>query len=133
MSLFHLIPSLIQPARTCTTPRNSEQHPTTRPQFEINETPEAWALSVYMPGVSKENLEFSIEETQVRIAGKRTAKQNPEWNSLYRETSDTDFELVLSHDNAVDTEKIHAEMKDGVLRASLPKAAAIKPRRIAVN
>ncbi|HUL53720.1 MAG TPA: Hsp20 family protein [Opitutaceae bacterium] len=30
-------------------------------------------------------------------------------------------------------EKIHAELKDGILRVSLPKAEAIKPRKIAVN
>ena len=40
---------------------------------------------------------------------------------------------MLEHDNAIDVEKIHAELTDGVLRVSLPKTAAIKPRKIAVS
>jgi len=40
---------------------------------------------------------------------------------------------VLTHDNAVDTDKIAAELRDGVLRVSLPKVEAVKPRKIAVN
>lgn len=40
---------------------------------------------------------------------------------------------MLQHDNCIDVEKIHAELKDGVLRISLPKAEAIKPRKVTVN
>jgi HSP20 family protein len=40
---------------------------------------------------------------------------------------------VLSHDNTVDTGKIVAEMKDGILRLSVPKAESAKPRKIAIS
>ena len=36
------------------------------------------------------------------------------------------------HDNTFDAEKVHAELRDGVLRVTLPKAEALKPRKIAV-
>ena len=36
------------------------------------------------------------------------------------------------HDNAVDADKARAELKDGVLRLSLPKAESRKPRKIAI-
>ena len=35
--------------------------------------------------------------------------------------------------NAVDADRIQAELKDGVLQVTLPKAEALKPRKIAVN
>jgi HSP20 family molecular chaperone IbpA len=137
MSLFNLIPSLVQNHATstqaCSTQPNSEQLPTLRPQYQVQETAEAWALTVQLPGIAREQLEFTVDEAQVRVAGKRQWKQPADWSTLYRESSDTGFELVLNHENAIDADKIHAELKDGILRATLPKAAAIKPRKIAVS
>lgn len=106
---------------------------TVKPHYEIRETPEAFGATVYLPGVTKENLEITAEEGQVRVIGRRAWKQPEGWTALHRETSDAPFELVLGHDNAVDNEKIAAELQDGVLRVSLPKHEAIKPRKIAVN
>jgi HSP20 family molecular chaperone IbpA len=40
---------------------------------------------------------------------------------------------VLTHDNAVDVDATQAELRDGVLRVTLPKAAAAKARKIAVS
>jgi HSP20 family molecular chaperone IbpA len=40
---------------------------------------------------------------------------------------------VLEHDNSIDVDKIHAELRDGVLRVALPKTEARKPRKIAVG
>jgi HSP20 family molecular chaperone IbpA len=52
---------------------------------------------------------------------------------LHRESADAPYELVLAHENAIDVDKIAAEIRDGVLRVSLPKHEALKPRKIAVN
>jgi len=99
----------------------------------VKETDDAWGLTVHLPGVAKDGLEITAGDNELRIFGRRAWKQPEGWTSLYRESSDLPFELVLEHDNALEVEKIHAEVKDGILRASLPKAAAIKPRKIAVN
>jgi len=52
---------------------------------------------------------------------------------LHRESSDALFELVLTHDNTIDSEKIDAELKDGVLRLTLAKAESAKPRKISIS
>ena len=52
---------------------------------------------------------------------------------IYPQRTGVPSVFTVMHDNAVDVEKIHAELKDGVLRVSLPKAEALKPRKIAVN
>ena len=49
-----------------------------------------------------------------------------------RETPPADYSLTLAHDNTFDADKVHAELRDGVLRVTLPKAEALKPRKIAV-
>lgn len=132
MSFFNsLIPSL---SRTPGTPaEGAAATPTVRPAYEIKETPEAWGLTVSLPGVTKDGLEITAEEGQVRVFGRRAWKQPEGWTALYRETADEAFELVLTHEGSVDADKIAAELRDGVLRVSLPKHEAIKPRKIAVN
>ena len=104
-----------------------------RPRFEVEETDGAYGLTVFLPGVSKENLEITDEDGQLRISGKRAPALPEGLVSLHRESSDTPFELVLSHDNSVDASKVEAELKDGVLRLSLAKAESAKPRKIAVS
>jgi HSP20 family protein len=104
-----------------------------KPVYAVSENAEAYAVTVQLPGVSKENLEITSENEQVRIVGRRAWQQPEAWKTLYRETGDAAFELVLSHDNAVDVEGTQAELRDGVLRLTLPKAAALKPRKIAVS
>ena len=106
---------------------------TVKPAYEIDETPEAWSLNVQLPGVARENLEFTAEENLITIRGQRTWRQPEAWTALYRESGDAPYQLVLEHANNVAVEKIHAELKDGVLRVTLPKTEAVKPRKIGVN
>ena len=106
---------------------------TLKPAYEITENAEAWGLIAQLPGVTKEGLELTAEDGRVTVRGRR-AWQRPEgWTAIYRESLDAPYELTLEHDNTVDADKIHAELKDGILRVSLPKAEAVKPRKIAVN
>src|SRR5580658_7763828 len=92
------------------------------PRYEVAETDGAYALTVFLPGVAKDGIEITDENGELRVTGKR-APGLPEGSAvLYRETSDTSFELVLAHDNTVDSGKIEAELKDGVLHLSLAKA-----------
>src|SRR5688572_16436361 len=75
--------------------------PTVKPVHEIKETPDAWGVTVYLPGVAKEGLEITAEEGQVRILGRRNWKQPEGWTALHRESADAAFELALAHENAI--------------------------------
>lgn len=134
MSLLNtLVPSFTRSPATRDENRPADLAHTVKPLYEVKETPEAFGATVYLPGVGKDTLEITAEEGQLRIVGRRGWKQPEGWTALHRESVDAPFELVLSHDNVIDAEKIAAEMRDGVLRVSLPKLEAIKPRKIAVN
>ena len=137
MSIFNqIVPSLARPFARRSQPNGgsgAEAEFTLKPAYEINETPEAWGLTVQLPGVVREGLDFTAEENLITIRAKRAWRQPDAWTSLYRESVDAPFELVLEHEHNVDVEKIHAELKDGVLRVSLPKTEAVKPRKIAIN
>ncbi len=134
MSLIqNLVPTFTRAPARGSGQRNPSAEPTVRPLYEVKETEEAWGLQVDLPGVAREGLEFTAEEGLITIRGTRGWKVPAGWTMLYRESADAPYELVLQHDHSVDVEKIHAELKDGVLRVSLPKAEAVKPRKIAVT
>jgi len=134
MSLFNtLIPTLSRQPANRQSDLSGTPSTTIKPRFEIRESDEAWGLTVLLPGVNKEGLELTVDQSQLRVLGRRAWKAPATWTSLYRETSGEDFELVIEHENSVDAEKVHAEITDGVLRVSLPKAATLKPRKVAIN
>lgn len=140
MSLLNtILPSLSRTpaATTATTTTTTEQTSadlgqTIRPSYTVNETADAYAVTVQLPGVAKDGLEITAEDGQVRIVGRRAWKQPAGWTALHRESVDANYELVLTHDNSIAVEKIAAELTEGVLRISFPKAEAAKPRKIAV-
>lgn len=134
MSLMNtLIPSLGRSPAERQRSSADQLGPTVKPLFEVKETDEAYGITVYLPGVAKDGLEITAEAGELRIVGRRAWKQPEGWTALYRESADAPYELVLTHDNAIDSEKIAAELREGVLRISLPKAEAFKPRKIAVS
>jgi HSP20 family molecular chaperone IbpA len=135
--LNQIVPRL---SRTFAGPQNSDGQAgaagtefTLKPVYEITESPEAWALTAHLPGVTKESLELTAEDGRVTVRGRRGWQKPESWTAVYRESLDSPYELVLEHDNTVDAAKIQAELKDGVLRVSLPKAEALKPRKITLN
>jgi HSP20 family protein len=104
-----------------------------KPRYETSDSPEAYGLTVYLPGVAKDGLEITAENDQLRISGSRSWKQPEGWTQVYRESFAAPYDLVLQYDNSIAPEKIQAELSDGVLRVSLPKSEAVKPRKIAVS
>src|SRR3954471_13127859 len=134
MSLLNtLIPTLNRTTPSRDQNGSAEFTHTVKPRYEIKENADAFGVTAYLPGVAKEGLEITAEDGQVRVLGRRNWKQPEGWTALHRESADAPFELTLSHDHVIDVDKIAAELKDGVLRISLPKHEAIKPRKIAVN
>ena len=126
----------IMPGFTRNLSNNDEEKPVSpavKPLYEVKETADAYGLVVQLPGVAKDGLSITSEEGMLTLRGERGWKRPAGWTSLYRESTDLPFELSLQHDNAIDLDKIHAELRDGVLRVSLPKTEARKPRKIAVS
>ena len=132
MSFINSLLSKTAPATT-KADRAAQPEFTLKPAYRISQTPEAWTLTAQLPGVAKEGLEVTAEDGVISIRGRRQAQQPEGWTALYRESYDANYALVLQHDHTVDAGRIQAELKDGVLRVSLPKAEAAKPRKIAVN
>jgi HSP20 family molecular chaperone IbpA len=135
--LSSLVPSLTRttaPATSSTAQETARDlGPTVKPVYDLVETADGFALTVHLPGVNHAGLEVRADSAAFTVTGRRTWKKPEGWTSLYRETDDSAYELVLTHDNVLDLDKVQAELRDGVLRVALAKTEAIKPRRIAVS
>ncbi|MCB1103438.1 MAG: Hsp20/alpha crystallin family protein [Opitutaceae bacterium] len=111
---------------------NRSSGPVQKPVYRVHEAAEAYTLTVQLPGVAKGGVEITADDGEIRITGRRDWKRPEAWTTLHRESVDATYELVLTHDNAIDADKVAAELRDGVLTVTVPKAEAIKPRRITV-
>jgi len=108
------------------------RHEYVAPNVNIFETPEGYVLQAEMPGVSKDGLEITVEGTEITIVGRR----NPETatgETLFRERHAADYRRVFELDPAIDTAKVSAKIKQGVLTVTLPKSERVKPRKITVD
>lgn len=103
------------------------------PAYDVKESPEAFGLELFMPGVARDGIEISVDQGELVVTGQRNWKTPEGWTEIFRETSQLDFRLRLDLNDAVNVDKINAELERGVLRVTLPKAEALKPRRIDVN
>lgn len=102
------------------------------PLANILETKDGYVLEAEMPGVNKDGLEVTVENGQLTIVGHR-ASAEVRGREVYRESRTSDYRRAFELDPAIDTTKITAKIDQGVLTLHLPKAEAVKPRKITVN
>jgi len=130
--LRSLVPNLVRSAAAAAAAA-SDTDAKVRPVYSVREDASGYELTVQLPGVDKAGLEITAQDSEITVTGRRSWTPPAEWTALYRETPRADFGLTLHHEGDVDAEKIAAELKDGILRLTLPKAEAAKPRKIAVS
>ena len=102
------------------------------PRVDIAEVDDNMRLYVDMPGVKSEDVDVRFENRELQIRGKVTpAVTKPHF--LLIEYGVGDYYRAFSVTDDIDAEKIRADLNDGVLTVHLPKAEALKQRRITVN
>jgi HSP20 family protein len=101
------------------------------PLANIVETNDGYLLEAEMPGVDKSGLQITVENGELVIVGRRTAYESP-GTLLYGETRPVDYRRVFEVDHSIDSARITAKIEQGVLKLTLPKSEAVKPRKITV-
>ncbi|GIW94188.1 MAG: heat-shock protein [Pirellulaceae bacterium] len=102
------------------------------PRFDIFETDDELLLFGDLPGVAPENLDVRFENDMLTIYG-RVEPRHAQDECVYGEYGIGDFYRSFTIGEAIDTGRITAELKNGVLTVHLPKTEAVKPRRIEVK
>jgi len=102
------------------------------PRVDICETDDEMILYADLPGVCPEDVDIRYENRELTIHG-RVCRRHEKIRFLYGEYGIGDFYRTFAIGEVIDSEKISAEMNNGVLTLHLPKTEAVKPRRIEVN
>jgi HSP20 family protein len=102
------------------------------PRFDIWEGDDELLLYGDLPGVMPENLDIRFENRELSIHGK-VCPRHEGIQFVYGEYGIGDFHRSFTIGEAIDSERIFAEMHNGVLTVHLPKSDAAKPRRIEVK
>jgi HSP20 family protein len=105
------------------------------PQVDIYESEEALMLRADVPGVEMKDLNLEIEQGTLTIKGERRFERKQDKNGGYHriERSYGQFVRCFSLPETVDSEKVKADYKNGVLTVSLPKKEVAKPKTVKIE
>jgi HSP20 family protein len=118
--------------QTQTQPNGTTRESFLTPLANIVETKDGYVVEAELPGVGKDGLEVTVENGELTITGRRGTYAGG-GKALYRESRSQDYRRVFEIDSSIDTTRIGAKIEQGILTLSLPKAEAVKPRKIVVN
>jgi HSP20 family molecular chaperone IbpA len=102
------------------------------PEVDICETDRELILFADLPGVRPEDVDLRYENGELRLHGK-VQPRGPAGGFLVNEYGTGDFYRVFTISEAIDSGKISAECKNGVLIVHLPKMEQLQPRQISVR
>jgi HSP20 family molecular chaperone IbpA len=103
------------------------------PRVDVLEDTAGITLLADLPGVSKERLELKVEGDTLLIEGEVGTPMPPQMQSVYAEVRVPRYRRAFTLSRELDSARIEASMKDGVLRLRIPKQEHARPRRIEVR
>jgi HSP20 family molecular chaperone IbpA len=107
--------------------------PVFKPAVDILETEKEITLLADMPGVNSKDLNIDLRENILTLDGDVEALEGPNESHVIREYRTGKYYREFTLSQVIDQSRIEAEMKNGVLRLTLPKVEAATPRKITVK
>ena len=99
-----------------------------RPRIDVMEKEKEYEVIAELPGIDKKDITVSIKEDVLTISGeKRFAEQKEGENYFCSERSFGKFERSFRMSDKIESDKIKAEYKNGVLTLSIPKIEKPEP------
>jgi HSP20 family protein len=104
------------------------------PALDVYEDRDRIVLTVELPGLTADDIELEIDDNVLTISGERTFEEASDEGRYHRvERAFGRFSRSVTLPNGVRTGEITADVKNGVLAVTVPKADEVKPRKIAVG
>ena len=109
-----------------------ENEPVYVPRADVRENAEEFIVVADMPGADEQSVEATVQKRVLTIEGWTKAEKPQGHEELVREFGAGRFRRDFALPDAVDAERIHARVKNGVLTATIPKKEEVKARKIQV-
>ena len=104
------------------------------PSVDIFEHEGNLVLKAELPGVDPKDVDVRVENNVLTLRGERKFENEVKRESYHRvERSYGSFSRSFTLPSVVNTERIEANYKDGVLRVMLPKREEAKPKQISIS
>lgn len=105
-----------------------------RPVANISESEKEYLIKAELPEVKKEDIEITVEDGMLTLRGERKyEKEEGESNDLRVESFYGSFSRSFGLPDNIDTSKISAECKDGILKVHIPKTETRKSKPVSVQ
>jgi HSP20 family protein len=106
--------------------------PTMSPRYGISENEQAYTVTAYVPGVAPSDVETIVDGEKLVVNARRNWTAPESWTPVHCEIAQADYRLVLGLDRRVNRDGVKAQLTQGVLTLTLPKAEELKPRKIEI-
>ena len=103
------------------------------PRVDVLEDDSGITLLADLPGVPKERLELKVEGDTLLVEGVVSTPMPPQLQSIYAEVRVPRYRRTFTLSRELDSARIEANLKDGVLNLLIPKQEHARPRRIEVR
>ena len=98
---------------------------------DIYENNDAILIQADMPGVKKEDLSVTVENGTISLCGSRQFKSCG--TTRFEEFAPVKYQRGFTLPKSIDTTKITAKLRDGVLVLNMPKSEAVKSRVVEIS
>ena len=104
------------------------------PAFDVSETEKELIVKAEVPGMDKKDIGINLSDGLLTIKGEKKQEKEEENESFHCvERRYGKFSRTLRLSSEVETDRVDATYKDGVLKITLPKREAAKPRKIEIR
>jgi HSP20 family protein len=104
------------------------------PAMDVREDDHQYAVTVELPGVSRDDVHIELEQGLLTIRGeKKSEREEKKEQCRYTERSYGSFSRSFRLPSDADEDRLDASFKDGVLSLTIPRTEGAKPRTIAIK
>lgn len=95
------------------------------PRMDVTEDAKAFFVTAELPGINEKDIDLTITGDTLTLRGEKKAeKEETGKNYFYSERSYGSFSRSIPLPRQIDTDKVSAGFKKGILTITLPKTAA---------